>query len=99
MTPLLLAAIAGSLALVEYLIERGADWRCQNENGSDWIAQGNALHLALRMGNSDVIDYFIFNFPELITSPNANNVTPLDIATPSCRAKMHLILSKPAMAC
>jgi ankyrin repeat protein len=76
-TPLHLAAKAGKLDVVKFLVER---WPA-GIRGRDNFWLNTPLHLAARAGKIDVVKFLVEQWPEATREKNRVGATPLDLAS------------------
>lgn len=77
LTPLIWAIRLGRDAIVDYLIDRGADLEA-----GDWVLQRTPLHWAAMLGNRHAADSLLRNDPQLIDMPDIKGLTPAAFAYP-----------------
>lgn len=86
-TPLHYAADVGSLAMVQMLINQGADTARKNVMG--WTA----VHIAAIQGNSAIVGFLLQRKPQLGRERDANGWSPMDFAAINGHKPVVLVLS------
>ncbi len=85
-TPLILAILGGQPAVVDLLIERGADIRARNSGGF------TALHAAAYVGDADTASKLLGTGANVNDQENKAGVTPLSVAAEQGHVEMTRVL-------
>ena len=85
-TPLILAILGGQPAVVDLLIEKGADIRARNSGGF------TALHAAAYVGDVDAAGKLLGNGANVDDQENKAGVTPLSVAAEEGHVEMARVL-------
>ena len=73
-SPFHVAGLSGSVELVKYLISKGCEVMDKDNDG--WTV----LHYACKEGNTEVVQYLVENYPELLTMRDKELSSPFPVA-------------------